>query len=870
MARIRLIIPYVSQLVPKTETDFAQGDCGPSCLTALARAKTGRHIPVDEISRAIRPGGNFFATSVSELANFAPRYGVTLKIVSRVTKTQLEQQLNARHSVILLVYYPALPRALKYDPRYSYNHFITVHGMDGDLFYYDDPFWPDNRGENKAIAKDSLIYAANRVVEATPGLSLFTTNVTLPVVTNKPKDGGTVPPPPGFTLEGTVLNAIGRPIAGAGIQLMAKRDLLVHVPGADVAPQRGSVSWSKIRNTIDETRWNYFEQNVQGKLGLTWSEFNNELLRLNPSLNQTQKFMAGTEYKLPELAHGISWTRPIIPDRPLTRDEAFVQYVAPDVIGQLRTDFYTEVVAYNPSLKTQGSAPILQPNVTYRFPENVWGVDVEWSRKVSGLRIPVNNRSGLFTAEIQGKVLGLTHNQFIEEFTRRNPIVNQDNGLILPEREYTLPVNIPAEICFLSAWTGADGKYKFTSLKEGRYIITVEGARQASYSDTFFVGANRTATITLTAREEEGRGVGLDEEIIAAHQMTELPSFVQAKGSALTLAGQPFRFIGVNLPGILHYGAGKDVAFKKTTSDTRLIQMTAARENGAGVIRIRLGHRNATPENVVARLETTLTAASNLGLRVIATFIDGYDERNFYVKGDGTYYRDPTKTQGDQLSAGFFTKGYFKNYLPFVQTIVRRFRDHPAILAWELGNALTPPDAEAFITFAHTVANAIHDYDPFHLILPGIAGVQEAGLNEEQGYRLYNHATIHAITTSSIDGVVSQADLTLAQILNRPLVVTSGGVTTEGQAIATLVETPPTLTDEGYQEVSASSRAAALAHTFDTWFNSHDVAGFVITGFAATPEAVADSTHPAGPSLRDADWDAMRGMMKVWGDDLQP
>jgi hypothetical protein len=882
MARIRLIIPYVSQLVPKTETDFAQGDCGPSCLAALARAKTGRHISVDEISRMIRPGGNFFATSVSELAKFAPQFGVTLKVASRVTKTQLEQQLNARHSVILLIYYPALPRALKYDPRYSYNHFITVHGMDGDLFYYDDPFWPDKRGENKAIAKDSLIYAANRVVEATPGLSLFTTNVTLPLATTKPKDGGTLPVPTGFTLDGTILNVAGRPIAGAGIQLMAKRDLLVHVPGADVAPQRGSVSWSKIRNTIDETRWNYFEQNVQGKLGLSWTEFNTELLRLNPSLTQTQKFVAGTEYKLPELAHGISWTRPIIPDRPMTRDEAFVQYVAPDVIGQLRTDFYTEVVSYNPSLKAQGAAPVLQPNVTYRFPENVWGVDVEWSRKVSGLRIPVNNRSGLFTSEIQGKVLGLTHNQFIEEFTRLNPIVTQDGGLILPEREYTLPVNVPAEICFLSAWTGADGNYKFTSLKEGRYIITVEGAGHEAYSDTLFMGANKTASITLAVRATEGRGrdTGLDE-VIAAHQITELPAFIQTKGSRLTIAGQSFRFVGVNLPGILHYGMGKDVAFKKTTSDTRLVQMTAARENGASVIRVRLAHRNATAHDVIARLEVTLAAATHLGLQVIATFVDGFDERNFYVKGDGTYYRDGTKTQGDKLSAGFFTKCYLKNYLPFVQSIVRRFRDHPAILAWELGNAFMPPDGEAFIGFAHAVAEAIHDYDPFHLILPGIAGVREAGLTEEQGYRLYNHRTIHAVTTASIDGEVSQADLTLAQLLNRPLMVTSGGVTMAGQAIASATAPiadstheggvpPSSLTNKGYEEVAPSSRAAALVQTLSAWFNSHDAAGFVMAGFVATPEAVADSSHPAGLSLRDPDWDTMRGVVTVWGDDLQP
>lgn len=874
MARVRLIIPYVSQLVPKTETDFAQGDCGPACLTALVRAKTGRHIAVDEVSRLVRPSGNFFATSVSELSNAAPKFGVTLKIASRLTKAQLEAQLNARHSVILLIYYPALPRALKYDPRYSYNHFITVHGMDGDLFYYDDPFWPDNRGENQAIAKDSLMYAANRVVEATPGLCLLTTNVTLPLTTTKPKEGGIIATPTGFTLEGILQNAAGRPIAGAGIQLMAKRDLLAHVPGSDVAPQRGSVSWSKIRNTLDETRWNYFEQNVQGKLGLSWSEFNSELLRLNPSLKETQKFMAGTEYKLPELAHGISWTRPVIPERTMTRDEAFVEYVAPTVIGQFRTDFYSEVVEYNPSLKAQGASPLLQPNVTYRFPENIWGVDVEWSRKVSGLRIPVNNRSGLFTAEIQGKVLGLTHNQFIEEFTQRNPIVTQDNGLILPEREYILPVNVPAEICFLSAWTGADGKYKFTGLKEGRYIIIVTGAGYEAYSDTLFVGANKTATITLAVQTSEARDAGLDE-VIAAHQITELPAFVQAKGNTLRWAGQSFRFVGVHLPGLLHYGASNEAALKTTTGDSRLVQMTAARENGATVIRVRLAHRNATPEQVMTRLESTLNAAAKLGLQVIATFIDGNDERNFYVKGDGSYYRDPVKTGGDSLSAGFFTKGYQKQYLPFVQNIVRRFRDHAAILAWELGNELTPPDGESFIHFAHTLANAIHDYDPFHLILPGIAGVTDAGLTEEEGYRLYNHATLHAVTTSAVDGAVSQADLTLARLLNRPLIVTNGGVTAKGYGVlvpppSDSAETlpPAALTNEGYQDIAPSGRAAALSATLDQWFTRFGAAGFVVAGFAATAESIADTNHPAAISLRDPEWDALRGVMKVWGDDL--
>ncbi len=833
MARVRLIIPYISQLVPKTETDYAQGDCGPSCLAALVRAKSAQHIAVDTISRAIRPGGGFVATSVSELANYAPKQGITLKVVSRVSKAQLEQQITNRHTVILLVYYPALPRSLQYDPNYSFNHYITVHGMDGNLFFYDDPYWPDNRGENKAIDKDALVKAAWRVVQATPGLALFCSNVSLPIATNQPKDGGTVPVPAGFTLEGTIRDAASRPLPNAGVRLQAKRDLLGHIPGVDIAPPHGAVVWSKIRNNLKGGRWDFWDQNVKTALGLEWKEFNNELLRLNPPLQQTQAFVEGVEYKLPELAHTISWTRPV---RGVagTRDEAYVAFVAPTVVGQPRVPFYDEVVAHNPALKAN---PVLSANTVYRFPENAWGIEVQWTRTVSGL--PRNNRSGLFESEIRGKVLGLTHNQFIEEFTQHNPVVNSDQGIILPEREYTLPTNVPAEMYYLTAWTGADGKYRFTGLKEGRYVLIVNGVDHQAYSDTVFVGENKTFDVKLALAPTDGRDV--EDDSVTPTQTVQLPPYIYGEAGHLYRDGQPFRFIGATIPGLLHYGTGRDKVLRKTTNDTRLRQMSTARELGISVVRVMVGYRYATVTDIEAQLLDLLEAAAHLDLYVIATLTDRHDARNFYVKGDATFYRTPTKSHGHALTTLFFEKGYKRHYLPLAQTLARRFRDNERLLAWELGNGFSADNPDTFISFAHSVAAAIQDVDPFHMILPGIAGSFEAGLSLEQAFRLYNHTAIHAVTTSSPEGGVSKQDLEVAKLVKRPLFVINGGIYSD-------------------------NRADAAQNMLSMWFADLDAAGVVLPGFAATDASLADASDPNGYSFRDTDHADVAEALEMWSD----
>ncbi|MGH2545147.1 MAG: C39 family peptidase, partial [Ardenticatenaceae bacterium] len=152
---VRLVLPYVSQLGPSA--GYGSGDSGVATVTSLVRAVAGTAHSVDDVARAAGLPPKFTSVSIHKLRQAAAAYGIKLSATRKVSRELVEKELLRDQPVILQVAYARLPQ--RYDPLYSGDHFVLVHGMDEDAFYYDDPYYPNATGADLGIAKEGLMQA---------------------------------------------------------------------------------------------------------------------------------------------------------------------------------------------------------------------------------------------------------------------------------------------------------------------------------------------------------------------------------------------------------------------------------------------------------------------------------------------------------------------------------------------------------------------------------------------------------------------------------------------------------------------------------------------------------------------------------------
>lgn len=262
--------------------------------------------------------------------------------------------------------------------------------------------------------------------------------------------------------------------------------------------------------------------------------------------------------------------------------------------------------------------------------------------------------------------------------------------------------------------------------------------------------------------------------------------FVQAVGSQFVTAGRPFRFVGVNLRGLVHYGQSPGLPF----ADART-QLKAARAMGARVVRVILPYAEISTDQTIARLRTLLSMmkAEFPDVYLIVVLGNAYSDTSFRVPGDDRYYNLQPGGQGFRmLGLDWFRQGYRDNYLPFVEQVVRAFRDEPQILAWELGYELKAHEApELLITFMHAVAARIKAIDRNHLVGPGIISTRHVYMagNEALRIKLYDTPLLDYISNSVYHDIVElrarytpsiEDDSDLARRLQKPWLIDENGL----------------------------------------------------------------------------------------------
>lgn len=247
--------------------------------------------------------------------------------------------------------------------------------------------------------------------------------------------------------------------------------------------------------------------------------------------------------------------------------------------------------------------------------------------------------------------------------------------------------------------------------------------------------------------------------------------FVTMRDGSFWEDDRRFRFVGFNLRGLCHYGYYD--ALPAAHSADRAINLDAVVACGGRVVRVFCAYRGIGRTATGDRLQLALDMAAQRGLYLLVCLTDFYNDTKMNPQGDEVYY---VNAGGYSiLGDAFFTGGYRNNYLPQAAYLAQRFRDHPGLFAWEVGNELRNDwNKPAFIAFCHDVAATIRATDPNHMITTGIAGTNVLGMSTQQKMQLYG--PFDFLTTHNYNGLDSENDAWLAAALIKPYIIEEAGM----------------------------------------------------------------------------------------------
>jgi hypothetical protein len=353
--------------------------------------------------------------------------------------------------------------------------------------------------------------------------------------------------------------------------------------------------------------------------------------------------------------------------------------------------------------------------------------NIPWTHEITGFH---GNRWNYWEQHLQDKKIpGLTWHIFMEEALRHNPQLEADGYIFKAHKTYKMPA--------------------------------VEAQLEA-------------AATPPTAP-------AVDQPLQPPISVPAPSDFVQVVDGKFHLKGQPLRFIGVNIRGLVHYGHDPEY-FAKAPSEHRGIQLQQASDMNARLVRVFLAHKDATPEQIEGRLRETLDLIKRdfPNIYLLPALTNLYEDVPFYVRGDEKFY----EVQGGKkiLNHAFYRGGYQENYLPFVKHIVNAFKHEPHIFAWEMGNELKAEGAPDFLVdFLKTMATHIKSWDPYHLVTTGMISTRHAWMGNRPDLRqaLYSYPHLDFITIHAYNGNEHppeiEDDSDLARQFGKPFIIEEAG-----------------------------------------------------------------------------------------------
>ena len=319
----------------------------------------------------------------------------------------------------------------------------------------------------------------------------------------------------------------------------------------------------------------------------------------------------------------VTWTRPLTGFAGSLWN-CWQKYVAHRVASITWEEFRREAAQYNPSLRD--SEDIMRDDWHYFLPENrvradaVAAPDIVWDRVLSDFD---GNLWACWRINLQGKVVGLTWEAFRSQVRDHNPHIPGGEKAGRQPGSVTLPRNRNQDEYVRVTFAGRDGRFRFEALPGGTYRLEVSA--EGYLPDTR----------DLTAPPEGKVVIGLQAPLIV---LPKGDGFVRTAGRDFAVDGRRFRFIGVNLRGLVHYGKLPGLPF----ADARQ-QLSAARDMGARVIRVFAPHKDVAPGDTVERMQglLDLMQAEFPEMYLAVSLCNLYSDVDFRVPGDGDAVLQP-------------------------------------------------------------------------------------------------------------------------------------------------------------------------------------------------------------------------------------
>ncbi len=211
--------------------------------------------------------------------------------------------------------------------------------------------------------------------------------------------------------------------------------------------------------------------------------------------------------------------------------------------------------------------------------------------------------------------------------------------------------------------------------------------------------------------------------------------FVTRSGRNLILSGKKFRTIGVNRYNLLTTGGNPYVGCAGVFSEKDLSAwFSELKTMGVTSVRFWAFQSFTRSGRELSRFDLVLQLASKHDIKVIPVLENHWDECTDGGEKSTAWYRN-----GYKAPYGSYTL----SYRDYVAKIVRKYKDNPTIMAWQLMNE-AETDHQTLYAFADAMSSLIKQVDPNHLVSLGTIGSGQNGASYTE-YR-----ALHALPTIDI------------------------------------------------------------------------------------------------------------------------
>ncbi len=259
------------------------------------------------------------------------------------------------------------------------------------------------------------------------------------------------------------------------------------------------------------------------------------------------------------------------------------------------------------------------------------------------------------------------------------------------------------------------------------------------------------------------------------------PDLVTTCGDEFVHDGQSYRFIGMNIRGLVHYGGGDALPY----SNLGHIEENLAGAAGFGcrVARVFAANKHISHQEAVNRLGYALDRAHAHGIKLIIALTDFYNTP-FHPQGDDGYYQS-NPGGWTVLNHAWFAGGYQNNYLPYVTLAVSTHKNHPAVFSWQLGNEIADQSsADTHDAFVHAMAAHIKSIDPHHMVSIGMLSLAHIpGYSSQRGVELYSDPNLDFITAHRYNDDTHPIDFNVRDLVNKPIVISEAGCQVDHPAV---------------------------------------------------------------------------------------